>query len=465
MDVPHITPLTGLHMGGPQLKIVEQPQERFRFRYESELGGTHGQLAGRSGADRRSFPTVKLDGFNHRATIRCELFTVEEGASNLPPVPHVHTLQGRNCTGGYAEMRVDQENDFTASFQGLGIIHTAKKQMVEKITNRKLDEKKMEMERMNMGKLWNPTEADRQEARDQANRESQRINMNRVCLRFRALYQNPGTMRMEEICQPIFSDAIYNGKSAQTGELKIVQLSEAHSPCTGNKEIWLLVERVRKNDIKVLVFEEDSSHQTIWQDYGRVIKCHHQYAIIFQTPPYRDKEIRSPVRVFIQLERPSDGCVSEPKHFQYTERDQRTTKRMLMPAESGGPSDSKRFYFDSEQGKEPWPSLEPEPRYLPQRGLPPPGREPYLGRYSPDGSRYSPQRRYVSPERRYTPVDYAAAASAASGRLYIPTVVNAQSMLGIPPQYDPRAAAAAAENLATLAEHAERAQRAEAQRA
>ena len=47
-------------MGGPHLNILEQPQERFRFRYESELGGTHGQLAGRSGADRRSFPTVKV---------------------------------------------------------------------------------------------------------------------------------------------------------------------------------------------------------------------------------------------------------------------------------------------------------------------------------------------------------------------------------------------------------------------
>ena len=48
-----------------------------------------------------------------------------------------------------------------------------------------------------------------------------------------------------------------------------------------------------------------------------------------RTPAYRDKEIRSPVRVFIQLERPSDGCVSEPKHFQYTERDQREYTRHL----------------------------------------------------------------------------------------------------------------------------------------
>ena len=36
------------------------------------------------------------------------------------------------------------------------------------------------------------------------------------------------------------------------------------------------------DDIKVLVYEEDNNHQIIWSDYGRVIKCHHQYAIIFQ---------------------------------------------------------------------------------------------------------------------------------------------------------------------------------------
>ena len=57
---------------------------------------------------------AQLEGFPHKATIRCELYTVEEPGSHLPAVPHVHTLQGRQCSGGYAEMRVDPENDFTA---------------------------------------------------------------------------------------------------------------------------------------------------------------------------------------------------------------------------------------------------------------------------------------------------------------------------------------------------------------
>lgn len=44
---------------------------------------------------------------------------------------------------------------------------------------------------------------------------------------------------------------------------------------------------------------------------------HHQYAIVFKTPPYRDVDIKSPVKVYIQLERPSDSARSEPKEFTY----------------------------------------------------------------------------------------------------------------------------------------------------
>jgi len=42
-----------------------------------------------------------------------------------------------------------------------------------------------------------------------------------------------------------------------------------------------------------------------------------QYAIVFQTPPYRNEFITSPAHVFIQLRRPSDDSISEPKPFQY----------------------------------------------------------------------------------------------------------------------------------------------------
>ena len=43
------------------MEITEQPQSRFRFRYKSEMVGTHGQLKA-EGADksRPIFPTVKV---------------------------------------------------------------------------------------------------------------------------------------------------------------------------------------------------------------------------------------------------------------------------------------------------------------------------------------------------------------------------------------------------------------------
>lgn len=45
-----------------QLKIVEQPTEKFRFRYKSEMAGTHGSLSGRTSdrARNSTFPTVQV---------------------------------------------------------------------------------------------------------------------------------------------------------------------------------------------------------------------------------------------------------------------------------------------------------------------------------------------------------------------------------------------------------------------
>jgi Rel/ankyrin family protein len=46
----------------PYLKIIEQPVEKFRFRYKSEMMGTHGSILGRS-SDRnrkKTYPTVEV---------------------------------------------------------------------------------------------------------------------------------------------------------------------------------------------------------------------------------------------------------------------------------------------------------------------------------------------------------------------------------------------------------------------
>ena len=56
-----------------------------------------------------------------------------------------------------------------------------------------------------------------------------------------------------------------------------------------------------------------------WSAKGRFgpNDVHHQYAIVFQTPPFYNTAVERPVQVMIALRRPSDSELSEPKPFLY----------------------------------------------------------------------------------------------------------------------------------------------------
>uniref|UniRef100_V5I8B7 Nuclear factor NF-kappa-B subunit n=1 Tax=Anoplophora glabripennis TaxID=217634 RepID=V5I8B7_ANOGL len=115
-----------------------------------------------------------------------------------------------------------------------------------------------------------------------AEAESKSINLNIVCLRFDAFVKRNDILF--PICAPIYSSGINNLKSALTGELRIVRLDHCTSPAKGNKEIFILVERVTKKNIKVRFFEQDEKGDEIWSEYGKFndMDVHHQYAIVFK---------------------------------------------------------------------------------------------------------------------------------------------------------------------------------------
>lgn len=56
-----------------------------------------------------------------------------------------------------------------------------------------------------------------------------------------------------------------------------------------------------------------------WEGKGSFSQAdvHRQVAIVFRTPAYCDTNLTEPVRVKMQLRRPSDREVSEPMDFQY----------------------------------------------------------------------------------------------------------------------------------------------------
>lgn len=87
-------------------------------------------------------------------------------------------------------------------------------------------------------------------------------------------------------------------------------------------------------DIEVRFFQDS------WEGKGTFSQAdvHRQVAIVFRTPPYRDTNLSEPIRVKMQLRRPSDREVSEPMDFQYLPADPGKGQCFLMVSQSPSPS-------------------------------------------------------------------------------------------------------------------------------
>lgn len=254
------------------------------------------------------------------AIIRCTLLTKNEDRR----VPHARRLVTREdyCDDDSPyELEVTKNNDWRALFIGMGIIHTAKKNIKEELI------KKMRLECLEESRQKNPSIkslSTREESRIKMDAEQAQkwMDLNTVALCFRGYVLNEKGI-LDAITKPVYSNPINNLKSALTGELKICRISRSSGSCTGGDEIYLLVEKVGKKNIKVKFFETDDEDNQIWYDYGRFteLDVHHQYAIVLQTPSYADREITSSKEIWIQLERPTDGDCSERIKFTYKQTD------------------------------------------------------------------------------------------------------------------------------------------------
>ena len=80
-------------------------------------------------------------------------------------------------------------------------------------------------------------------------------------------------------------------------------------------------------DIQIHFYEEQDGN-IVWEGFGdfQPTHVHKQVAISFRTPRYKLLEVEAPVKVHIQLRRPSDGATSEPLPFEY------------LPLDSGRPA-------------------------------------------------------------------------------------------------------------------------------
>uniref|UniRef100_A0A8C1H776 Nuclear factor of kappa light polypeptide gene enhancer in B-cells 1 n=1 Tax=Cyprinus carpio carpio TaxID=630221 RepID=A0A8C1H776_CYPCA len=309
---------------GPYLRIVEQPKQRgFRFRYGCE-GPSHGGLPGASSEkNRKSYPQVKICNYQGAARVVVQLVT-HSTETHL----HAHSLVGKQCDKGICIADL-QSKDSSISFPNLGILHVTKKN-VSKV----LEERMIEAYRMgyNYGISIHPeidalqgevriprelTDTERNLISSASIHQSKEMDLSVVRLMFTAFLPDSdgGFSRRLE---PVISDPIFDSKAPNASNLKIVRMDRTAGCVTGGEEVYLLCDKVQKDDIQVRFYEEDESGLT-WEAYGDFspTDVHRQFAIVFKTPKYRDQNLQKPISVFVQLKRKSDNETSEPKPFTY----------------------------------------------------------------------------------------------------------------------------------------------------
>ncbi|XP_032469553.1 transcription factor RelB isoform X1 [Phocoena sinus] len=277
----------------PHLIITEQPKQRgMRFRYECE-GRSAGSILGESSTEAsKTLPAIELrdcGGLREVEVTACLVW------KDWPHRVHPHSLVGKDCTDGVCRVRLRPHVSPRHSFNNLGIQCVRKKE-IEAAIERKIQ---LGIDPYNAGSLKNHQEVD--------------MNVVRIC--FQASYRDQqGQMRRMD---PVLSEPVYDKKSTNTSELRICRINKESGPCTGGEELYLLCDKVQKEDISV-VFSRAS-----WEgraDFSQA-DVHRQIAIVFKTPPYEDLEIVEPVTVNVFLQRLTDGVCSEPLPFTYLPRD------------------------------------------------------------------------------------------------------------------------------------------------
>ncbi|XP_072369089.1 nuclear factor NF-kappa-B p105 subunit-like [Scyliorhinus torazame] len=317
----------------PYIEIIEQPKQRgFRFRYGCE-GPSHGGLPGVSSEkNKKTYPTVKIQNYTGPAKIVVQLVTIDE-----PPLLHVHSLVGRQCENGICVIQMDSE-DMTAGFPNLGILHVPKKDVVAIIEEQLIKSWTSDTQNGNIslpdGKNENEMELQhkqlQKEDRERIHREAQKQTkyMDLSVIRLMFTPYLPGSDgKFTRRLSSVISDPIYDSKAPNATSLRIVRMAKTAGSVMGGDEVFLLCDKVQKDDIQVRFYQEDESGH-IWEAFGKfgAADVHRQFAIVFKTPKYFDIHIAKPVSVFVQLRRRSDGEMSQPKPFIYYPH----TKRMTV---------------------------------------------------------------------------------------------------------------------------------------
>lgn len=329
---------------GPYLEILEQPKQRgFRFRYPCE-GPSHGGLPGQySEKGKKSYPSVQLSNYRGPARIVVSLVTVTE-----PHMPHAHSLIGKNSNDGVVTVQIGPEHGMTASFPNLGIQHVTRKSVSKVLMDRYVKLQTLHTATLNAltvdskgfdadAAMRDPgladgdlsefnknvaeaiAEEESRKVRQMVEEQKTNMNLSAVRLCFQA-YLPDETGCFTKALPPCISDPVYDSKAPSASNLKICRMDRNSGCVTGNDEVYLLCDKVQKDDIEVVFYETDpNTGKRSWEAQGvfSPTDVHRQVAIVFKTPAYWNVATENPVKVHLELRRKSDQETSEPVEFTY----------------------------------------------------------------------------------------------------------------------------------------------------
>ncbi|XP_061575385.1 transcription factor RelB isoform X2 [Cololabis saira] len=276
----------------PTLKVLEEPKDRgMRFRYECE-GRSAGSILGASSTDsNKTQPTVEIQGpIDHlkRTTVTVSLVT-----KDFPHRPHPHCLVGKDCQvgSGICKVSFNPHTSRRHSFANLGIQCVRRKELDISLQKRR----SLNIDPFQTGHSKGIEDMD--------------MNAVRLCFQCELEWEDG----RKNSLAPIISKPIYDKKATTTSELKICNLNFYRGSCTGKTEIYMLCDKVQKDDIEILF------KRGLWKANGEFAQTdvHRQIAIVFKTPPYQDQDITEEVEVNVVLRRISDQMESDPIAFTY----------------------------------------------------------------------------------------------------------------------------------------------------
>ncbi|XP_044145067.1 proto-oncogene c-Rel [Bufo gargarizans] len=277
-------------MGEPYIEIFEQPRQRgMRFRYKCE-GRSAGSILGeRSSENNRSYPSIQLQNMNYngKGKVRVTLVT-----KNEPYRPHPHDLVGKDCRDGFYETEFGADRRVLC-FQNLGIQCVRRREVKDAIHSRMM--RKINPFGVREDQLLTIEDYD--------------LNVVRLCFQVFLADEHGNYTRA---LHPVVSNPIYDNRAPNTAELRICRVNKNCGSAAGGDEIFLLCDKVQKDDIEVRFFSNT------WEDKGQFGQAdvHRQVAIVFKTPTF-PFDITEVTTVKMQLRRPSDQEVSEPMDFRY----------------------------------------------------------------------------------------------------------------------------------------------------